>query len=84
MLSVDTPISKAYIAPENDDEPIRYSGHIERTDGSFEFSPVFDALLDVVAWARERTDFVIARGISGGYLWYGAGPKPPGIAAPFE
>jgi len=67
---MDTPIAKAYIAPENIDEPIRYSGHIERSDGSFEFSPV-DSLLRAVAWARERTDFVMARGISGGYLWYG-------------
>ena len=84
MESMDTPIAKAYIAPENIDEPLRYSGHVEQPDGSFEFSPVFDGLLEAVAWARERTDFVIARAVSGGYLWYGVGPKPPDIVAPSE
>jgi hypothetical protein len=62
MLSMDIPISKAYISPENYDEPIRYSGHVERPDGSLEFSPVFSELLTAVVWARERTDFVLARG----------------------
>jgi hypothetical protein len=84
MESMDTPIAKAYIAPENIDEPLRYSSHVEQPDGSFDFSPVFDVLLEAVAWARDRTDFVIARGVSGGYLWYGTGPKPPDIAAPPE
>jgi hypothetical protein len=81
---MNTPIAKAYIAPENYEEPIRYSGHVEHPTGRFEFSPVFDALLKAVAWARERTDFVIARGVSGEYQWYGVGPKPPDIAAPTE
>jgi hypothetical protein len=84
MESVDTPIVKAYIAPENIDEPLRLSGYVDRLDRNLEFSPVFDALLEAVDWARERTDFVIARGVSGGYLWYGSGPKPPDIAAPPE
>ncbi len=79
-----TPIAKAYIAPENYEEPIRYSGHVERPDGSFEFSPTFDTLVNAVAWARERTDFVVARGLTGGYLWHGAGPKPPDIEPPTE
>jgi len=79
-----TPVAKAYIAPENYEEPIRYSGHVENADGRFEFSPVFDSLLNAVAWARERTDFVIARGVSGDYQWYGVGPKPPDIAASTE
>jgi hypothetical protein len=84
MLSMDIPISKAYISPENYDEPIRYSGHVERPDGSFEFSPVFSELLTAVVWARERTDFVLARGVSGGYQWYGDGQKPPDVAVPNE
>ena len=79
-----TTIATAYIAPENCEAPIRYSGHVERPDGSFEFSPVFDALAKAVAWARERTDFVVARDVSGGYLWYGVGPKPPDIEAPTD
>jgi hypothetical protein len=40
--SHEHPIAKAYSAPENFDEPLRYSGHVEQPDGSFEFSPVFD------------------------------------------
>jgi hypothetical protein len=74
--------AKAYLAPENDDEPIRYSGHVEQPNGRFEFSPIFASLLEAVAWARERTDFVIAREVSGDYLWYGVGPSPPDIEAP--
>jgi hypothetical protein len=73
-------IAKAYVATENVDLPLRYSGHVELPDGSFEFSPVFGALLEAVEWARERTDFVVARGVSGAYQWYGFGPKPPGIS----
>ena len=79
-----TSVAKAYIAPENADEPLRYSGHVERPDGSFEFSPVFDQLLEAVDWARERTGFVLARGVSGGYQWFGVGPEPPGLMAPPE
>ncbi len=70
----------AYIAPENIKEPLRFSGHVENPDGSIEFSPVFATLLDMVAWARERTDVVIARGATGGYHWYGVGPAPDGLA----
>lgn len=70
------PRAKAYIAPENYEEPIRFSGHVEHPGGGLEFSPVFSSLADAVAWARERTDVVIARGVSGGYRWYGAGPAP--------
>jgi len=81
---MDPPIAKAYIAPENYDGPIRYSGHVEQPDGRVEFSPVFDALLKVVTWARERTDFVIARDITGDYLWYGVGPAPHDVATPPE
>jgi hypothetical protein len=79
-----TTVARAYIAPENVDEPLRYSGHVERPDGSFEFSPVFDELVEAVDWARERTDFVFARGVSGGYRWYGVRPQPPGLASPSE
>ena len=82
MDNMNTRIAKAYLAPESIHEPLRYSGHVERPDGRFEFSPTFDALLEAVAWARERTDFVIAREVSGAYLWYGIGPRPPDIAAP--
>ena len=84
MVNGETPIARAHIAPENLDEPIRYSGHVERPDGSFEFSPVFDALLQAVAWAREKTDFVVAREDSGEYQWYGTGPKPPDMTAPTQ
>jgi hypothetical protein len=84
MVNMATPIARAYIAPENLDEPIRYSGHVERPDGSFEFSPVFYALPQAVAWAREKTDFVVAREVSGEYQWYGTGPKPPDMAAPTQ
>jgi len=77
-------VARAYIAPENVDEPLRFSGHVERPDGSFEFSPVFDELLECVDWARERTDIVFARGVSGGYRWYGVGSTPPGLASPPE
>jgi hypothetical protein len=81
---INTLIARACIAPENYEEPICYSGHVEHRTGRFEFSPVFDALLKAVAWARERTDFVIARGVSGEYQWYGVGPQPPDIAAQTE
>jgi hypothetical protein len=76
MEGMNIPIARAYIAPENYDEPLRYSGHVEQPDGSLEFSPVFDSLLEAVTWARDRTDFVVARGVSGGYRWYGVGPTP--------
>ena len=81
---MDTPVARAYIAPENFDEPLRYSGHVEQPDGSLEFSPVFGTLVDAVAWARERTDFVIAREVVGGYRWYGVGPTPPDLDVPGE
>jgi len=82
--SMTTPIAKAYLAPENIDEPIRYSGHVEQPDGSFEFSPVYESLAEAVAWARERTDFVIGREVAGEYLWYGIGPSPHGLTVPPE
>jgi len=82
--SMTTPIAKAYLAPENIDEPIRYSGHVEQPDGSFEFSPVYESLAEAVAWARERTDFVIGREVAGEYLWYGIGPSPHGLTVPLE
>jgi hypothetical protein len=78
---MNAPNSKAYIAPENFNEPIRYSGHIEQLDGSFEFSPVFHSLSEAVAWARDRTDFVVARGVTDGYRWYGVAPTPPDLLA---
>ena len=71
--------AKAYIAPENDEEPIRFSGHVEYPGGDLEFSPRFSSLTDAVAWARGRTDYVIARGVIGGYRWHGAGPPPPDL-----
>ena len=76
MKCVNTPVATAYIALENDDAPIRYSGYVEQIDGRLQFSPVFDALVDAVAWARERTDVVIARDVVGGYQWYGPDPHP--------
>jgi hypothetical protein len=80
--SDNTPPAKAYVAPENVERPLRYSGHLELPDGSFEFSPVFRGLMEAVAWARERTDFVIARDVAGEYRWYGVGPPPPDVTAP--
>ena len=76
MEHMNIPIARAYIAPENFNEPLRYSGHVEQPDGSLEFSPVFDSLLEAVAWTRDRTDFVVARGVSTGYRWHGVGPTP--------
>ena len=81
MEGMNTPIAKAYIAPENFDEPLRYSGHVEQPDGSLEFSPVFDSLFEAVAWARDRSDFVVARGVSSGYPWYGVESTPPDLKA---
>lgn len=79
---MNTPRARAYIAPENHDEPIRYSGYVERPDGVFEFSPTFGTLLNAVDWARERTDFVVARDVADDYRWYGVGPQPPDIELP--
>ena len=84
MESVVSRIAKAYIAPENVDEPLRYSGYVEQSDGHPEFSPTFDSLSAALAWARDRTDFVIARGVSGPYYWYGVGPSPSDITPPPE
>ena len=84
MENVESPIAKAYIAPENFDEPLRYSGYVEQPDGRPEFSPTFDSLSAALAWAPDRTDFVIARGVSGPYYWYGVGPSPSDITAPPE
>ncbi len=82
MESVESPIAKAYIAPDNFDEPLRFSGYVEQPDGRLEFSPTFESLSTALAWARDRTDFVIARGVSGPYYWYGVGPSPRDITAP--
>ena len=84
MEDVESPKAKAYIAPENVAEPLRYSGYVAQSDGRLEFSPAFDSLSAALAWARERTDFVIARGVSGPYYWYGVGPSPRDITAPPE
>jgi len=79
----DYPIAKAYLAPENIDEPIRYSGHVEQPDGSFEF-PQLRIASGSSGLARERTDFVIGREVAGEYLWYGIGPSPHGLTVPPE
>ena len=79
MNDMNPDIARSYIAPENAEEPLRFSGHVEQPDGSIEFSPVFSSLLEAVAWARERTDFVIAREVLGEYRWYGVGPSPPDL-----
>lgn len=84
MDKMESPIAKAYIAPENFEEPLRYSGYVQQPDGRPEFSPTFDSLSAALAWARSRTDFVIARGVSGPYYWYGVGPSPSDITAPPE
>lgn len=84
MEGMNNPPARAYVAPENVEEPLRYSGHVEQPDGRFEFSPVYDSLAEAVAWARERTNFVIAREVLGEYLWYGIGPAPLDIKAPPE
>ena len=82
MRSVDDSISKAYIAPENFDPPYRHSGHVERPDGTLEFSPVFGTILEAVEWARATTDFVVARESEGPYVWYGRGPAPSDYETP--
>lgn len=84
MEGMDSPFAKAYIAPENFEEPVRYSGHVEQPDGSLEFSPIFASILEAVNWARERTGFVIAREVEGDYMWFGIGPPPAGVEPPRE
>jgi len=84
MEGMDTRVARAYIAPENFDQPLRYSGYVEQSNGSPEFSPTFESLAEALDWARERTDFVIARGVAGPYYWYGVGQPPPGLMAPPE
>ena len=69
MDDMGIPTAKAYIAPDSTDMPIRSSGHVEQSGGSFQFSPVFYSLSEAAAWARDRTDVVVARGASGGYVW---------------
>jgi hypothetical protein len=73
---------RAYIAPHGMNESNQYSVMVDQPDGGFELSPAFDTLSDAVTWALERTDFVIARGSTGPYYWYGRGPMPPDISAP--
>jgi len=73
---------RAYIAPEGTEEPIRYSGYVELPDGTMDFSPRFNTLTEAVAWARFRTDFVVARENSREYFWYGQGPAPQDIEVP--
>lgn len=70
------------MAPEDVDEPIRYSGYVELHDDTMEFSPSFSTLEEAVEWARIRTDFVVARENSDEYFWFGEGPAPQGIEPP--
>jgi hypothetical protein len=74
-------VPRAYIAPHQSDVE-QYSVLVDQPDGGFELSPDFETLPDAVAWALQRTDFVVARGSSGPYYWYGRGPKPSDVAAP--
>lgn len=75
---------RAYVAAESSEYPRRYSGYVEQSDGTNEYSPTFGILSDAVDWARARTSWVIARDTAGDYFWYGSGEKPPGIAYPPE
>lgn len=84
MRSMNPLAGRAYIAPEGIDEPIVYSGYIETSDGTPEFSPRFVTLSEAVKWARARTDFVIARDVATDYFWYGNGPAPSDITTPPE
>jgi hypothetical protein len=82
MGGMGWPVAKAYVAPIGPDETSHYSVLIDQPDGGYELSPHFDSLADGIAWALERTDFVVARENLGGYFWYGRGTMPPDITAP--
>ena len=73
---------RAYIAPEAVPVPVVYSGYVDADEYPFEFSPRFSTLVDAVAWARERVDWVIARDVDTEYFWYGVGPAPSGVTPP--
>lgn len=73
---------KAFIAPHGEGELIRYSVFVDLPDGNFELSPDLETPTDALQWALERADFVLARGSTGPYYWYGRGAAPPGIASP--
>ena len=60
-------VLKAYVAPHGVDEPFLYSVFVDHSDGGYELSPEFESLSEAIAWAVERTDFVIARGSTGPY-----------------
>ena len=73
---------KAYIAPHETDDGVRYSVFVDDLGRSHENSPAFETLSEAVIWALERTDFVIARQSTGPYYWYGRGRIPPDIEPP--
>jgi len=75
-------VLKAYIAPHETDDGLRFSVFLDDLARIHENSPAFATLFEAVTWALERTDFVIARQSTGPYYWYGRGSKPSDIEPP--
>ena len=75
---------KAYIAPHETDEGIRYSAFLDDLTGVHEDSPEFESLSETVVWAFERTDFVVARQTNGPYYWCGRGHGPSDVQPPSD
>ena len=75
-------VLKAYIAPDETDGGVRFSVFLDDLAEVHENSPPFESLTEAVRWALGRTDFVIARQLTGPYYWYGRGLKPSDIEAP--
>jgi hypothetical protein len=79
---LDGAVLKAYVAPNGTKAPLLYSVFVDDLDGGHEMSPALETMSEAVAWALERTDFVIARQATGPYFWYGRGRMPSDIEPP--
>jgi hypothetical protein len=80
-------IARAYVSAhedpleENGSTGLTYSGYVEgNTPSENVFSPEFETLAEVVGWALERTDFVVARDVGTPYFWAGVGDPPFDLA----
>jgi DNA-binding Xre family transcriptional regulator len=78
-------IARAYVAVHegfdtlgaNGEKNLTYSGYVEgETPSENLASPEFSTLAEVIDWALERTDFVVARDIGTTYFWAGVGDPP--------
>jgi DNA-binding Xre family transcriptional regulator len=80
-------IARAYVSAHEDpleangSTGVTYSGYVEgNTPSQNVFSPEFETLAEVVGWALERTDFVVARDVGTPYFWAGVGDPPLDLA----